>query len=124
MLICLCLYLSVNNLLLYFSFERVESRVLVIPFQPPATGPTTPDEFSAFEEFEEALRTHKFSAAVGWIVQQKENFVTNGKEYVKQMKQELQGVCPKVRNLISWSSTLFFLEQVCTRLIQVHFVQL
>ena len=80
----------------YFSLSfviRVRSRVLLVPFSLPSTGPTTPEEVCAYEEFKECPLSKKFSSAIGWIVQLKEVFDKNGKEYVQSVQAELREAC-------------------------------
>ena len=101
-----------HQLLHSISF-RVKSRVLLIPFDLPSTGPTKDEEYKQFEEFEEKLHNHHYSSAVGWLVKLRLLLLSEGKSFVEEMKTELHDVFQmRVRNTIGWALCLFFLKQV------------
>lgn len=100
---------------IFFTLHRVRSRVLIVPFKLPCTGPVTGEEFVAWEEYEEALQSHKFNAAIGWIVKQKQILKSEGKVYVQAFKKDLKdkvGLMKSARNVIGWGCCLFLLKQV------------
>lgn len=92
---------------------RVRSRVLLVPFELPSTGPTSLEEFEAFEVFEEALMDHYYSSAVGWLVSLHTVLLGEGKCFIHDMKQELRDAFGlKIRNTVGWALCLFFAKQV------------
>ena len=97
------------------------SRILLVPFSLPTTGPTTPDEMNAYDEFQQSQLNHSFSSAVGWVVYQRQIFLESGKEYVLDTQAELRDAFGmKVRNITGWASCLFILKQVNFRIGVVH----
>lgn len=79
----------------------------------PSTGPTTDEEFDAYEEFSQCLDSGKFSSCVGWVVKQRSEFLEHGKEFVQSVQQQIRGSLKgRVRNATGWASCLFFLKQV------------
>lgn len=91
----------------------MRSRVLLVPFSLPSTGPTTEEEFDAFEEFKQSLEKGRFSSAVGWVVKQREVFLQSGRVFVQSMQQQIRGSLEsRIRNTTGWASCLFFLNQV------------
>ena len=85
----------------------------MVPFSLPITGPTTPEDVCAYEDFQQRLVSKKFSSALGWIVQLRRVFEEKGKEYVQSVQVELREACGmSVRNTTGWASCLFFLNEV------------
>ena len=111
----LVLPISTNNSLVH----RVKSRALVVTFSLPSTGPVTPEEYEAFQKFEEDLFDHKYSSCIGWVVKQREEFLNGGKAFTDHVHKKLTEiqltdvVKRKVRNTCGWTSCLFFVNQVC-----------
>ena len=104
-----------------FLLCRVRSRVLLVPFSLPTTGPITLEEMDAYEEFKLSLNANEFSSAVGWVVLQGQEFLTYGKEFVKSMQTELREAFGlKIRNINGWASCLFFVKQVRVSVIHVY----
>ena len=98
-----------------FCYCRVRSRSLCVKFSLPSTGPTTSEEFLAFDEFKSGMKEGKYTSAIGWVVGLRKIFLLEGKNYVQSKQQEIRSrvktytIC---RNTTGWASTLFFLEKV------------
>ena len=98
-----------------FCYCRVRSRSLCVQFSLPLTGPTTSEEFLAFDEFKSGMKEGKYTSAIGWVVGLRKIFILEGKNYVQSKQQEIRSrvktytIC---RNTTGWASTLFFLEKV------------
>ncbi len=93
----------------------MKSRSLCVPFSVPSTGPTTSQEFEAYDELKTSMKEGKFSSAIGWVVGLRNILISEGKEYVRTKQAEITQ-CLKTfhvsRNTAGWASTLFFVEQV------------
>ena len=109
------LHALIRHLFHMFCFYRVRSRSLCVKFSLPSTGPTTSQEFQAFNEFKSGMKEGKYTSAIGWVVGLREKFLCEGKYYVQSKQQEIRDrvrtytIC---RNTTGWASTLFFLEKV------------
>ena len=96
-----------------FHFNRVRTRVLLVPFNLPPTGPTTADECEAFEKFEDSVQAHVYSSAVGWLISQGQVLVSEGKSVIAEIRCRLKDSFGlKSRNTLGWSICLFFASQV------------
>ena len=94
---------------------KVKSRSLGVRFSVPSTGPTTSEEFKAYDQLKTSMKEGKYSSAVGWVVGLRQVLISEGKQYVRNKQEEITE-CLKTfnvfRNTAGWASTLFFLEQV------------
>lgn len=63
--------------------------MLLVPFGLPTVGPQTTGKFEAFEAFEKALLHSHYSSAVGWVICLRELLLTDGKQKVNEIKEQL-----------------------------------
>ena len=93
------------------SIYRLKSRILVVPFNSPSTGPTTEEEEAGYECFENSLRRNIFSSVIGWIVSLGQKLMQS-KDEIQTTKLELVDGRGKTRNITGWSILIFFLKKV------------
>lgn len=60
----------------FSSMLRVKSRVLIVPFSLPPTGPVTTEEYEAFWKFEDDVLHHRYSTC--WLGDQTTQGVRGG----------------------------------------------
>jgi len=104
----------------------LQSRILVIPFQLPSIGPTTPEEDAAYNQLEQYLLTHYFTSAVGWVVKMGKEFFDTGPAFIQNTRKQLVNDKANARNATGWAILLFFLHEMhnymycCFLLYKVH----
>jgi len=114
-----CAYITANSV--WIPLHRVRSRVLLVPFGLPSVGPQTTGEFEAFEAFEEALLHSHYSSAVGWVICLKELLLTDGRQKVHEIKEQLRPIFgAKIRSTVGWAVCLFFVSHVSPLLWHTH----
>ena len=95
--------------------------MLLVPFGLPSVGPQTTGEFEAFEAFEEALIHSHYSSAVGWVICLKELLLTDGRQKVHEIKEQLRPIFgAKIRSTVGWAVCLFFVSHVSPLLWHTH----
>ena len=104
---------------------RVLSRALLIPFDLPSCGPVTIEECSLYMKFQKDCEDGRYSALVGWVIQQEKVLIESGNSRIQELRELLQTRAEQsmvARNLMSSAVCLYFLEKVfvildtkCTR---------
>ena len=98
-----------------YVYCRLKSRILIVPFTKPSTGPVTAVEDAAYKDFEDKLHHLYFTSAVGWIVSLQQKLLDEGRDEIQDAKAEFQNeTSHNSRSITGWSILFFFLKQVCT----------
>lgn len=87
--------------------------MLLVSFELPSVDPETNEDFEAFETYEEALLYSHYSSAVVWVVGLRELLLTEGRQSIQDIKEELWHIFgTKIRSTIGWAVCLFFVSRV------------
>ena len=106
---------------LYF---RLKTRILVVPFSLPPTGPISNEEDEAYEQFEKNLLTHYYTSTTGYIVSLRNVLLKEGKNDIQQKKLQFKEGSMKIRNATGWAIALFFLKKVSIKALKCIFASL
>lgn len=102
---------AVSWCIIEYIYIRLKSCILIIPFNKPSTGPVTPEEDTAYEEFEDKLHQQYFASAVRWIVSLWQKLLNEGRDEIQDEKFEFENnTSQNTRNITSWSILFFFLK--------------